>query len=136
MFCLNPKHHMKRDIFNASNWCFRLDMNRKHTDTGFIPSLGIHHDGHLNAFNLVDDLIEPFRPIVDRAVVERLLERDSQESSVLLEDRQAMAAVLGRDVVADGGQLTLLNATEPTAEFLRKAMQHKQPDRLQFPSGW
>lgn len=28
---------------------------------GFHPTFGIHHDSQLNAFNLVDDLIEPYR---------------------------------------------------------------------------
>ena len=32
---------------------------------GLMPSKGIHHNGIENAFNLSDDLIEPFRPVVD-----------------------------------------------------------------------
>lgn len=35
---------------------------------GLEPSIGIHHKNQLNAFNLADDLIEPFRPLVDIAV--------------------------------------------------------------------
>ena len=35
---------------------------------GLWPSLGIFHHGRANAFNLADDLIEPFRPVVDYAV--------------------------------------------------------------------
>lgn len=36
---------------------------------GFLPVLGIHHHSTLNQFNLADDLIEPFRPLVDLLVV-------------------------------------------------------------------
>lgn len=36
---------------------------------GLIPSLGIHHKGGKNAYNLASDLIEPFRPIVDYYVI-------------------------------------------------------------------
>lgn len=32
---------------------------------GFQPSIGLHHNNYLNAFNLADDLIEPWRPFVD-----------------------------------------------------------------------
>lgn len=32
---------------------------------GLEPSLGIYHKNQLNAFNLADDIIEPFRPVVD-----------------------------------------------------------------------
>jgi len=35
---------------------------------GLHPSLGIHHHHRNNPFALADDLIEPFRPLVDRAV--------------------------------------------------------------------
>jgi len=35
---------------------------------GLHPGLGIHHHNRYDAFPLVDDLMEPFRPIVDRAV--------------------------------------------------------------------
>lgn len=37
---------------------------------GLNPSLGIHHHNRQNAFALADDLIEPFRPIVDACVAQ------------------------------------------------------------------
>lgn len=36
---------------------------------GLNPSLGIHHHNRQNSFALADDLIEPFRPIIDACVV-------------------------------------------------------------------
>lgn len=39
---------------------------------GWLVSRGIHHHSAENAFNLVDDLIEPFRPIVDLKVSFRM----------------------------------------------------------------
>ena len=39
---------------------------------GLEPSIGIHHKNQLNAFNLADDLIEPFRPLVDIAVFKHM----------------------------------------------------------------
>ena len=36
---------------------------------GLLPGLGIHHGSAVNPFPLADDLIEPFRPAVDSAVV-------------------------------------------------------------------
>lgn len=35
---------------------------------GLEPCIGIHHRSELNNFNLADDLIEPFRPVVDLLV--------------------------------------------------------------------
>lgn len=37
---------------------------------GLHPGLGLHHHHRNNPYCLADDLIEPFRPIIDRAVVE------------------------------------------------------------------
>lgn len=43
--------------------------------TGLHPSLGIHHHSKYNPFCLADDLMEPFRPLVDAAVFNILKER-------------------------------------------------------------
>lgn len=39
---------------------------------GFTGALGVHHRNEYNSFNLVDDLMEPFRPICDEYVVNLL----------------------------------------------------------------
>ncbi len=41
---------------------------------GLEPCLGLHHHSELNNFNLADDLIEPFRPVVDLYVATRFRE--------------------------------------------------------------
>ena len=38
--------------------------------SGMNPTLGIHHKNRSNSFCLADDLMEPFRPLVDRAVAQ------------------------------------------------------------------
>jgi CRISPR-associated protein Cas1 len=46
---------------------------------GLHPSLGIHHSNKRNAFALADDMMEPYRPIVDRACRSiRKLEKDDK----------------------------------------------------------
>jgi len=135
-FTRSDESDIRNAMLSYGYACVRAAIARAVAATGFIPSLGLHHDGHLNAFNLVDDLIEPFRPIVDRAVAEHLAERDMEEEQLTLEDRQAMAAVLSRDVVVAGNQFTLLNATETAVESLRRAMQQKDAMLLSFPEGW
>ncbi len=46
----------------------RAAMARAVVGAGLAPGLGLHHRSRLNAFQLVDDLMEPFRPLVDHAV--------------------------------------------------------------------
>lgn len=43
---------------------------------GLIPCLGIHHCNEYNEFNLVDDLMEPFRPFVDYYVQKEIVRED------------------------------------------------------------
>lgn len=45
---------------------------------GLQPFLGIHHINQLNNFNLVDDIIEPFRPVVDLYVRQNLAKFDCE----------------------------------------------------------
>lgn len=45
---------------------------------GLAPALGVFHRGRSNPFNLVDDLMEPFRPAIDEAVA-KLRETDSPD---------------------------------------------------------
>lgn len=46
----------------------RASMARAVCSSGLLPSLGIHHENHLNQFALADDLFEIYRPIVDYIV--------------------------------------------------------------------
>lgn len=39
---------------------------------GLLPFIGIHHANNLNSFNLADDLMEPFRPIIDLYVKQNI----------------------------------------------------------------
>jgi CRISPR-associated protein Cas1 len=48
----------------------RAAIGRAIVAAGLLPSLGIHHHNRSNAFCLADDLIEPFRPLVDDRVRE------------------------------------------------------------------
>ena len=43
-------------------------ITRDLSSSGLIPAMGIFHKNQLNAFNLADDLIEPFRAFVDLEV--------------------------------------------------------------------
>ncbi len=46
----------------------RAAMARSVVGAGLAPGLGLHHRSRLNAFQLADDLMEPFRPLVDYMV--------------------------------------------------------------------
>lgn len=46
---------------------------------GFLPTLGIHHRNRYNAYCLADDIMEPYRPIVDHKVKQIMAEFPNQK---------------------------------------------------------
>lgn len=135
-FIRSDEDDVRNALLNYGYACVRAAIARAIVAVGFIPSVGLHHDGRFNAFNLVDDLIEPFRPIVDWAVVEHLRNRDGNETNLTLDDRREMAAILTRDLVMQNEQFSLLHASELMADCLRRAVQENNPKLLIFPNGW
>jgi len=135
-FKRSDEDDLRNALLNYGYACVRAVIARAVVAVGFIPSVGLHHDGRFNPFNLVDDLIEPFRPIVDFAVTEHLRDRDDDDKSLTLDDRRQMAAILTRDIVMDTEQLSLLHGSERMADSLRRAVQENNPKLLIFPTGW
>ena len=55
---------------------------------GYITQLGLFHDNMFNQFNLASDLMEPFRPLVDKCVLGMKLEQFEHEEKMCLVDIQ------------------------------------------------
>jgi CRISPR-associated protein Cas1 len=47
----------------------RASIARSLCSYGFLPAFGLFHHNELNSFNLADDLIEPYRPLLDAYVL-------------------------------------------------------------------
>ena len=67
---------------------------------GLHPTLGIHHSNEGNAMRLVDDLMEPFRPVIDLKVW--LLARNN-ERQVTPETKRALVRTLYDDMETSSG---------------------------------
>jgi len=76
---------------------------------GLHPSIGIHHHNRSNAFALADDVIEPFRPVVDRTVALNLA-KYGDAADLTPEIKRALAACLERTVPMANEQRTVLDA--------------------------
>lgn len=64
---------------------------------GFLTSLGLHHCNERNAFNLADDLIEPFRPLLDLYCLS-LLEQEGESENLRPEDKSQLVSFVHQDV--------------------------------------
>ncbi len=84
---------------------------------GFEPSLGLFHHSELNNFNLADDLIEPFRPLVDLFVAENFSDVD-EDSGLQPEHKRLLCELPTLDIEIDGGRHSVSNAADKTAKGL------------------
>lgn len=94
---------------------------------GFLPALGLHHCSEQNAFNLADDLIEPYRPHIDFEVTQ-LINHDEPQSKTLTKSFKAsLVQVLHKDAVRVEnnnmlGKSTLLAMVEATVISLSQRL--------------
>lgn len=110
----------------------RAALARATVASGLLPAFGLHHSSRTNAFNLVDDLIEPFRPVVDRLARRRFEEIDGNNLSV--DDRRAMAGVLIETVELGEERQTVLAASEAVAASLVRAFDRGRAEELRIPA--
>ena len=75
---------------------------------GLNSQLGIHHKNEFNRFNLVDDLMEPIRPIVD-LVAYKILEN---EKYFKLEHRRYILNLLNHKILYMGKKMFIANMIE------------------------
>ncbi|MCB1448879.1 MAG: type II CRISPR-associated endonuclease Cas1 [Nitratireductor sp.] len=103
------------------------------TASGFIPAIGLHHASITNAFNLADDLMEPFRPVAD-IVVASLFQDRSVDDQLSKEDRQALASLPLKEVEIGQSKMSVLHACEETAKSLVRALEGADVDLLNLPT--
>ncbi len=58
------------NLLNYGYAILRAVVARSLVTSGLLPTLGIHHHNRYNAYCLADDIMEPYRPFVDKLVVE------------------------------------------------------------------
>lgn len=97
---------------------------------GCHPAFGIHHNNQLNAFNLADDLIEPFRPMVD------LIAHENIGSNVKLSkvERAALARVVHNGCLVNGNKVCLLYAIELMMESYKRIVMQESDEELVLPT--
>ncbi len=108
----------------------RSAIARSLTASGFHPAFGIHHNSQLNAFNLVDDLIEPFRPAVDLAAHANI----GTSERLSRAERREMAAVLFHACISGGAKTSIASAIELMAESLKRIIGEGADEELALPT--
>ena len=88
---------------------------------GFLPLFGLHHRSALNSFNLADDLMEPFRPLVDMLVS---VQGDCPDG-LTPEIKRQLLNCLNLDVLSGGAHHSASYAMERLVQSYGRALKEK-----------
>lgn len=124
-------------LFNYGYAVLRAIVARAICACGLHPSFGLHHHNKYDAFRLADDLMEPLRPVVDRAALTWLHKGAGSAKSALPDpfsgpeldraSKQHMAgALLGR-VVCEEESRTLFDVAGRVSQRLAKVLIGEKP---------
>ena len=108
----------------------RSSIARSAVAAGFHPAFGIHHNNQLNPFNLADDLIEPFRPMVDLVAHENIGSNERLTKS----ERYSLAGVLYNACIVNGTKINILTAITEMCESLKRIIYDNSDEQLKLPA--
>ena len=117
------------NLLNYGYAILRAVVARGLVSSGLLPTLGIHHHNRYNAYCLADDIMEPYRPYVDRLVVEMF------DNGVVELDKDAKAKLLSipvLDVVLNRQRSPLMIAVGLTTSSLYKCF-NGESRRIAYP---
>ena len=117
-------------LLNYGYTVLRAMIARSVVAAGLHPSIGIHHANRGNAFALADDLIEPFRPLVD-ALALQLRQRGVE--TVTPEAKRAFAALTSLDLPGEAGVTTVSGAGARLAQTLAHCFETGESAHLALP---
>jgi CRISPR-associated protein Cas1 len=103
----------------------RATMARSIVGAGLLPTLGIFHRNRYNAYCLADDLMEPYRPLVDKVVCDMLQQHPLNED-IPKEIKIELLKIPAMDVIQNDERSPLMNATQRTAVSLVKCFNGEQ----------
>ena len=107
------------NLLNYGYAILRAVVARSLVASGLLPTLGIHHHNRYNAYCLADDIMEPYRPFVDKLVLELTDSgEDFQELTKSLKAKLLSIPVL--DVIINDQRSPLMIAVGITTASLAK----------------
>jgi CRISP-associated protein Cas1 len=116
-------------LLNYGYTVLRACTARSVVAAGLHPTLGMHHSNEGNAMRLVDDLMEPFRPVIDLRVW--LLARNG-ERAVTPETKRALVRTLYDDLATSMGSTPVMVCTQRLAVSLAQVYLGER-DKLDLP---
>ena len=107
------------NLLNYGYAILRAVVARSLVGSGLLPTLGIHHHNRYNAYCLADDIMEPYRPYVDKLVAE-IVDCGTDCITLTTEIKSKLLSIPILDVVINGRRSPLMIAVGTTTASLFK----------------
>ena len=120
------------NLLNYGYAVLRAVVARSLVASGLLPTLGIHHRSKYNAYCLADDIMEPYRPYVDKLVIE-IMQCSSDISEITKEHKSQLLNIPVLDVIINNKRSPLMIAVQQTTASLAQCFMG-EIRKIKYPS--
>lgn len=110
------------NLLNYGYAILRAIVARNLVGSGLLPTLGIFHRNQYNAYCLADDIMEPYRPYVDKIVYD-IVRSNGNYLEMTPSMKQQLLSIPVVDVMIDEEKSPLMNAVQRTTASLAKCFE-------------
>jgi CRISPR-associated protein Cas1 len=110
-------------MLNYGYAILRAVIARSLVGSGCLTVMGIHHSNQYNAHCLADDIMEPYRPVIDKLVLEYIKERGTAPEELTKEVKAYLLQIPAVDVIIQGKASPLMVGAQRTTASLVKCFQ-------------
>ena len=110
------------NLLNYGYAILRAMVARSLVGSGLLPTLGIFHRNQYNAYCLADDIMEPYRPFVDKVVCD-IVRANGRFLEMTPMMKQQLLGIPAMDVMLDDEKSPLMNAVQRTTASLAKCFE-------------
>lgn len=120
------------NLLNYGYAILRAIIARALISSGLLPTFGIHHHNRYNAYCLADDIMEPYRPYVDKLVTQ-IFDNNTDCSELTTQLKQELLSIPVLDVVIEGKRSPLMVAASQTTASLYRCF-IGETKRISYPT--
>ena len=114
------------NLLNYGYAILRAIVARALVSSGMLPTFGIHHHNRYNAYCLADDIMEPYRPYVDKIVYNIVEKNGTGNLKLTKEIKTVLLSIPTIDVVISGKRSPLMVGVTQTTASLYKCFSGEQ----------
>lgn len=118
-FTRDPEGNAPNNLLNYGYAILRAVTARSLVGSGLLPTFGIFHRNRYNAYCLADDVMEPYRPYVDKTVLS-ITDYNPDMDELTKELKAQLLGIPAMDVSINGQQSPLMVAMQQTTASIAK----------------